>query len=513
MFEQSITRFVFTGIKKQLSTYKSSIVYNLILRFVLWLKSIFEPSIIHDYVVNNTRLESAIGSSVIYNLADSIIHAVLNCLRQAYNLVKKHAQGGILHYLWSEAARTSYLKFVYLSGAFFVVMMIVPHNMWNNIYAVAGAFGLAVLYLLGYLSGRDYSFNVKAIPLSLVAFVTATVGGIVMSPDKADGIRIGLFFISSVIFALLIWGGIPNEKNLKRLVVMITAALTVMCVYGLYQHLVGVEVDILLTDVETNKGMPGRIFSSFENPNNFAEAIILVVPFLYALFLSTNQKGHKALYAGMFVICIAALAMTFSRSGYVAFVISTVVFVLIYDWRYILPLALIAIVCIPLLPQTVWNRILTIGSMQDTSNSYRIYLWGGVTKMIRHIGIGGIGIGPKAFAAWYPSFAHIFAAKAPHSHMLYMELLVEIGIIGLMGYLFFLLSSFKKGLAVVNKTSKTLRCMIIAAISSFCGISFTACAEYIWFYPRVMFVFWIVAGILMAAVRISRKHSNPVSHD
>jgi len=128
-----------------------------------------------------------------------------------------------------------------------------------------------------------------------------------------------------------------------------------------------------------------------------------------------------------------------------------------------------------------------------------------VIKLVRHSGLTGIGIGPEAFAKAYPPFASIWAAKAPHSHMLYLELLVELGVVGVTSFLAFMFFALKKGLATYNRTGKTCRCIIIAAISAFAGISFTACAEYIWFYPRVMFVFWIVLGILLAAVKIKAK--------
>lgn len=506
MFKHSYTAFAVSRLWRLLGKYKESVIYNLFLSFFGLISSSLKHSIVRDIIVNRHPFDKATESSVLYSFINCILRFFMNIFNKVYDFVKKYSKDGICYGFVKAVLDRPYIKFVYICGAFFFAMMIVPHDAWNNIYAVGGAVLLAGLYIIGYLSGRTYGFDFKAVPVSLIAFVVATFGGIVMSPDKADGLRIGLFFLSSVLFTLIIWGSVSEETMLKRLVIIIVSALTFMCVYGLYQHIIGVEVDYLLTDLETNKGMPGRIFASFENPNNFAEAIILVVPFLYALFLGTDRKGAKLTYAGMFIICIAALAFTFSRSGYVAFMISTLVFVAIYDWRYLFPLMVIGLMCLPFLPQTVWNRILTIGSMEDTSNSYRIYLWTGVIKLVRYIGIGGIGIGPQAFSEWYPSFAHEFATKAPHSHMLYLELLVEIGIVGLGGYLAFLITSFKKGLSVVNKTSKSLRCIIIAAISGFCGISFTACAEYIWFYPRVMFVFFVVMGILLAAVRISKRH-------
>jgi len=204
-------------------------------------------------------------------------------------------------------------------------------------------------------------------------------------------------------------------------------------------------------------------------------------------------------------LALGALAMSYSRSGYIAFAIATVVFALMYNWKLLIPIAVIGLISIPLIPETIMNRIFTIGSMQDSSNSYRIYIWEGTIKLIKDYFFSGIGIGSEAFLKVYPDYAHALAMKAPHSHMLYMELLVELGVIGISSFLIYMGSTIRKGFAVMNKTDKFMKCMIAASISSFLGISFTACVEYIWFYPRMMFVFWMIVGILMCSIKLSKK--------
>lgn len=507
MFEQSLTCALLMWVKNALLSYRESAIYNFILRIVACIKRVFERSITRNYIVGTTKLQTKYSSSVIYYIVNSIVNWFLSVSKRVYAFFARLADGGISNAVFRAVHATGYFRFEYIMAAFFALMMIVPGGMWNNAYAVIGAVLLCVLYYLVCLSGRSFGTDVRAIPVSLVAFVVAIAGGVLMTPVRSDGLRIALFFVSAILFALLIWGSVSDEKTLKVFVTIMISALFVMCLYGVYQNYIGVPTDILLTDVNTNTGMPGRVYSTFDNPNNFAEVIVLIVPFVYAMILCSEKKTSKAVFALIFIVCAAALAMSYSRSCYVAFAIASVLFALLYDWRLLLPLGIIVLVCIPFLPVSVMNRILTIGSMDDTSNSYRIYLWEGVIKLIRHSGLTGIGIGPEAFAKAYPPFASIWATKAPHSHMLYMELLVELGVVGVTGFLTFMFSSLKKGLATFNRTGKTCRCIIIAAISAFAGISFTSCAEYIWFYPRVMFVFWIVVGILLAAVRCGKAKS------
>ncbi len=506
MTEQSVTMFVLLWLKKLLMTYEESVIYNLILRMGNKVKGIFQKSLVRNLFVRKTKYEEGYEVSFFYSVLGKLLSAIVRVLKSVYNFFETRLRGGIVRCVFDAFHDRGYFKFEYLLGLFVAFMLIVPHEFWNNIYAVAMAVGFGMLYLLVYLSGkRSFGFNVKAVPVSMLAFLASIVLGIITTPNLTDGLRIALFYISSVVFAYVVYGSISEVKNLKVFVSLIIGALVVMCLYALYQNHVGVAVDVRLTDITANSGMPGRVYSTMANPNNFAEIIILVVPFIYAMILCSEKKLSKLIFIAVLGLTLAVLAITYSRSCYVALAIATVVFVMIYDWRLIIPLALLALVCIPFLPESIMNRIFTIGSLTDSSNTYRTYVWEGVINLIKDNGIAGIGIGPEAFVSTYPKYADSRALTVMHSHMLYMEIFVELGILGFLGFMGYMYSSLKKAFSLVNRTDKTLRCMIIAGISSFAGISFTACVEYIWFYPRVMFVFWIVLGLLLAVTRIAKK--------
>ncbi len=505
MLSQSLTMQFIRSLKKFFSSYEQSIVYIILTKVIACMRASFSKSLLHGYVTSDRGLHSFYASSLLYGFMQAVFSLFTRVLGTVSTFVKKHAEGGLLYRLFASISSKKYSSFNYVCAAFFVLMLVLPHELWNNIYAVAAAFLFFFVYCLKIATGKAKIPSLSAVPLSLVVFALSIVCAIVISPALIDSIRWALFFFAAILLMLIVWMSVNDEKTLKTTVSALIFGLFIMSLYAMVQKIIGVEVDPLLTDVANNEGMPGRVYATVGNPNNFAEIIVMIVPFIYAMFFASDTAKKKWTYGGILVFALAALAMSYSRSGYVAFAISTVVFILIYDWRLLLPLIPIGLLCIPFIPETVINRIFTIGSLEDTSNAYRIYLWDGMGKLIKDYFLSGIGIGTEAFAKVYPPYASILAAKAPHSHMLYMELLVELGIVGVTSFLIYMFAIIRRGFSVVKKGNKTLTCMIAAAISAFCGISFTAGVEYIWFYPRVMFVFWIVAGILLCATKLAKR--------
>lgn len=482
--------------------WKKTFLYRFFVQILLWCKKEFKESCIRNYVLSDKGMHRLYPVSWTYCILSFIIKRITAVFgffgKGVRHLSVKEGTGQAL---WQT------VRYEYVYAAIFAGMLCLPHSAWNNAYAVVAAFILAAFYILK-SRGDRMPVNPYAFPFSLLIFMLSVFVGMWLSPSLSDGCRTALFFISGVLFMLEAWGGIQDEKRLKIVVSILLTGFFGMCMMGLFQGLCGVETDRMLTDVSMNQGMPGRVYATMGNPNNFAEIIILLVPFLYAMIISTEKKRYKCLFAVMLAVSVAALAISYSRAGYIALIIGTVVFAVLYDIRLLLPIMLVAAASIPFLPESIMNRIFTIGSLQDTSNAYRIFLWDGAVEMMRDHLFSGVGLGPEAFSAVYPAYAHIHALNAPHSHMLYMELVIELGLWGATAFFVFMGSVFRRCLATMRKASKTLRCMMIAGISSFCGIAFSACVEYIWFYPRVLFVFWMVAGLTLCAVRLAKKNKS-----
>jgi len=56
-----------------------------------------------------------------------------------------------------------------------------------------------------------------------------------------------------------------------------------------------------------------------------------------------------------------------------------------------------------------------------------------------------------------------------------------------------------------------LRNILVSGISSAAGIMVMGLVEYIWYYPRVMLMFWIILGILLTAAGLARNSEQKIN--
>ena len=50
--------------------------------------------------------------------------------------------------------------------------------------------------------------------------------------------------------------------------------------------------------------------------------------------------------------------------------------------------------------------------------------------------------------------------------------------------------------------------MMAAAIGAFCGILVIGVAEYTWYYPRNMFTYWFLFGVIGACIKLVRMEQD-----
>ena len=145
----------------------------------------------------------------------------------------------------------------------------------------------------------------------------------------------------------------------------------------------------------------------------------------------------------------------------------------------------------------------------DSSASHRLKLWEAVGYMIRDYGVTGIGLGPKAFAAVYPSYSVMGASDgAYHTQSLFLELIVEAGALGLISFVWMALRNIKNCVIAHRSASGTVYFVLIACAASFIGIAFSCIVEYIWFYPRILFAYFILFGISLAAINMTAEQKS-----
>lgn len=488
-----------------ISGVKSSFLINAVMSLFDWIQKKIAESRVYEWLGKESFTEKYYESSLFYRILSGLWSFALRIIRNIQTFTRRISKNSLTLFVFDFLNEKGFLAVDTYLALFIGMMFFAPHSLWNNLYAFLGAMGFLFWCVMNIASGKIKAKSLKGVGISVIVFVIAIFVSTITAYVVSDALRIALFLIASVIFAYCVYASVDTREKLIRFLKIVLFFVTLTGIYGVAQRIMGVEVDLEFVDITANEGMPGRVYSTFSNPNNFAQLLVLFMPFMVPLVLSVKNKFEKLVISGAFCVCLGALAMTYSRSGWVGFALSAVVFVCIYDKRLLIPLGILVIAAIPFLPDTIMNRIFTIGSMNDSSNSYRLYIWDSCVRMIKDYGIKGLGLGPASFRVIYPGYASPIAITAPHSHMLYMEIILEMGIMGALSFFAFVIATVKKAAGSMRIMDKELKSYAVAGISSLCGIAFVCCAEYIWFYPRVMFAFWLVPGLLLATARIAKK--------
>ena len=248
-----------------------------------------------------------------------------------------------------------------------------------------------------------------------------------------------------------------------------------------------------------------------------ATYLILTAPFVWIYIkqkgMSFSGKIISLLGASVTLLCTV---LTWSRGGWLGMIAALVVFWIInykYTFKYFLVGGLLSPVWIRLLPDNIIGRFTSIGNLSDSSTYYRLFTWKGSLKMLSEYYPGGIGIGESAFAQIYPLYSYMGTEATMHSHNLYLEIAVELGVIGVLVFAIVMFMILQRGFGCIkyNANDKLTVVSVSAAMAGLIAACVHGMFDYVWYNYRVFFMFWVVAAILCAFANVyPKKTTAPV---
>ncbi len=252
-----------------------------------------------------------------------------------------------------------------------------------------------------------------------------------------------------------------------------------------------------------NTAITERVSVFLDNPNMLGIYLIIAFPIALGQIVISKKIISKIMYIIVAGVILSCIVMTWSRGAWLGVVVATIAFLLLYDFKNIWIL-LVSGLTLPLwqrfLPTDILTRFTTIFTRGDSSIKMRFDIWETVGEIIGENWITGIGVGETAFKNVYDSCQIIAARMAVHSHSLYLQILLELGIIGIIVFALIMIMFAQKSLIEIkhgNKTSKS-RTMTIAGFSAIIGACVAGCTDYIWYNYRVFLMFWIVFALTVA---------------
>lgn len=364
-----------------------------------------------------------------------------------------------------------------------------------------------LLYLLKVIRGKR-SLKLDFLDFFVLLFAVFMFFGGAFSVTPSSSLPPACVFVCFIAAYFLIVNLVKTKELLKKLLYSSVFSFLICSLYGIYQNFFATP-DTTWTDEDMFSDIETRVVSTFENPNVFGEYLIMLIPVAFALFIASKRFSERALTLTSLFASVLALVYTWSRGAWLGFIAAMLILLVIINRKALgayvfgilaLPLA------IPVLPASIIERFSSIGNMTDSSTSYRVFIWEAATNMINDYFVSGIGIGVDAFQTVYSEYALAGIETAPHSHNLYLQIMLELGIFGFAAFVFAMFMFFAKVFTFLKNSDNREAKLVVGAIA--CGviaILVQGLTDYVWYNYRVFAFFWMMIATAVAVVNVYKE--------
>lgn len=377
---------------------------------------------------------------------------------------------------------------------------------WLVIFIILSTFAL-------FSAGLDHDVVYYGVLLMAIA----TGIGVVINNDT---IEINKVFITFSLFTLwafisVFWSISPIRTVIEGiqliaflLVYIITIKLTKEGLDKLFKVLLLVSGGIAFLGILEYLFVSGsRILATFTNPNPFG--IYMVMIFLVALSLSIRNKSKS--YFALSVLFLSVVLLSGSRASIGALVVSLIIvffgldrsqikgalikslliFITAFVFSQISLYASIFIRENVFLDQSLLDSITRSSSFITSSLKGRLEFWRVAFDLFKNKPMTGYGQGTY-FSAYYIEYGmNEWYSRFTHNH--YLQIMSELGIVGILLFLSFLWTGFKAVTYNAKQTNKSIYFWgMVAGLVAFLlhiGVDFT------WNFPAVTALFFFFLGV------------------
>lgn len=478
--------------------FRGSILY----RFCMWCWAAYKSSLFYRFAKGGEKAGAIWCESVLYRCLTWTLN--LPARLSAWLFARENTAMSN-SFVVNQALDFSERRCVPFLGLIMLALLIIPQKSWNNMYSFV-AVVLAVLLFIAACARTKMRFELREIGFFPVMFALCTVVSYITSQQMGLSLRFLVFAATCMMLVLVVVSAPRSSRDLRTIIALCSIGVFICSIYALYQRLVGVEVNGILTDITLNADMPGRVYSFFENPNSFANILVLFAPIMLAMALYAPGSWSKLWYLLVFAVSCMALLMTYARGGWLSLAVGLGIFMLTVGPRWVPLCILICVVALPFLPDSILNRLLTIFNSADSSIYTRVYIYSAMGRLVGMYPLFGVGLGASALKHAIEATG-VYEAKAlfVHAHNIYLQIWGEMGIFALIAFIGSMAFALRTGLGQRKNEDGVIRAVSVGASCALCASLFFGITDYAWSYPRVMVMFWFVFALIPAANRLKNN--------
>jgi len=387
------------------------------------------------------------------------------------------------------------------------------------------------LWILRIITFNKLEWNTSDLHKPIFLYLLLGCLSIIWSVNIYNSLLTLPLFLAGPILYFIVSNTIKEQNKIEKILLVIIIMGTIMGVYGILQYF-GI-------DFEFWGGNVGRkqVFGLFGNVNYFAEYIILPLSLTIGLILAKNSIFNRVF---LFIALIAmggALFFTFTRGSYLAIAVTIPVILFFYfkssiDEKkkvfykkiifYFLFLVIIAlsIIYIPhplnkeASPLGKLRQRVTIESLTSGSSALRrMATWKFTWMMIEDYPILGSGIGTYGYqslkyqADFFAQeqnrdiYPHGFAVQA---HNEYLQTWSELGIIGLLFFIWIIFAYYRSVLINFRKLEEKQKAIIIGLSGGVTAVLIDAIFGFPLQLAASLSLFWMFLGLTTVQISISK---------
>lgn len=330
--------------------------------------------------------------------------------------------------------------------------------------------------------------------MAIIIYLVVGTGSIITSLNigktGVESVRLGILF--ALMVAVSIYVGQAGFKY-KTLWASLTGISALLFPLAVYQYKTG---NLLFLQEHYQAGLLRQINVTFVDTNIFARFMVIGAVACLLLGLSARERRAKWLYQGAFLLIVANIGLSMSRSGLLTFVLVMLLLMILIGWKrvglWLLPTVSAGLVYILINPALA-SRLATIKAGIGALDEQRLYLIKAGLDMFQHHKVYGIGLGGygQEFIKTYLSNYRV-EGGATLSHTTVITIAAELGIIGLLA-LIVLIIAFFWTYRLISWRSKIMGMYAAGVVGMMAAIFLSSQAEGRLFEDPM---FWILLAVM-----------------
>lgn len=356
--------------------------------------------------------------------------------------------------------------------------------------------------------------GITSIHLLVLLYWSIATVATAMSPVRSAAFegwtKLTLYLIMFALLARVL----QSPRLRSSLITVYLLAAAIVSVVGLRQWFFGASALATWVDPESSLAGTTRVYSFLGNPNLLAAYLLPATIFSAVAIFAWRSFFPKLLALVLWVVNSACLVLTFSRGGWIGFVVSSVLLLLLLVhwvsvrfprfWRiWLLPIVLggsaLLVFLSVMAVEPLRDRVMSMFvGREDSSNNFRINVWLAVIEMVKARPILGIGPGNDAFNKVYPLYQQPgYTALSAYSVLL--EIGVETGLIGVTCFFWLMLVALTQAwrcLQLLRQAGSREGFWLLAAAATMIGMLAHGMVDTVWYRPQVSTLWWLMIAIV-----------------